>query len=250
MASPSAVDVLLVEDDPAFAEYLSDVLDGGFEVRHAPSAAEARRQVEEAGPDLIILDLILPDADGLVLCAELRALTDAPILICSATIRRRDAALGLRLGADDFIAKPFDVDELRARVEALLRRGRTARALGNVAPRPAPPRPSEGLLRVGELALNPEARRLTLGGTPIAATPVELRLLAALMSHPGAVLSRQELVHAVWGELPVSSDRVIDIHVRRLREKLAHGPVLAPPIVSVRGFGYKLLESEPNRVAT
>jgi len=240
------IDVLQVEDDPDFAEYVADVLGPEYGVRRAATAAEARQALRAADPDLIVLDLILPDSDGLVLCADLRAGTSAPILICSATVRRRDAALALRLGADAFVAKPFDTDEFRARVEALLRR--------RPAPKEPPARergePAErgDALRVGELQLDRGRRRVSLGGTTVAVTPVELRLLAALMSHPGDVLTRPDLVREVWGDLPVASDRTIDVHIRRLREKLAYGPVPAPPIVPVRGFGYRMIVPERSGV--
>jgi DNA-binding response OmpR family regulator len=229
-ASPR-VDVLQVEDDPDFAEYIAGVLGPAYRVRRAATAAAARQTVERAAPDLILLDLILPDADGLVLCAELRSATSAPILICSATVRRRDAALGLRLGADAFMAKPFDPAELRARVEALLRR----RPDSDEPPR----RRAEGR-RVGELSLE-RGGRVWLGGTPMMVTPVERRILSALMDRPGDVLTRQDLVREVWGDRHIASDRTVDVHIRRLREKLSYGPVPAPPIVSVRGFGYRML---------
>ncbi|HEY3109923.1 MAG TPA: response regulator transcription factor [Chloroflexota bacterium] len=237
-ASPR-IDVLQVDDDPDFAEYVAGVLGPEYRLRRVGSAAAARQAVRDGDPDLILLDLILPDSDGLVLCADLRADTSAPILICSATVRRRDAALGLRLGADAFMAKPFDADEFRARVEALLRR------------RPAPKEPPRGrleALRVGELALERASQRVALAGIGVAVSPVELRILSALMRHPGDVLTRQDLVHDVWGDRHVCSDRTIDIHIRRLREKLAFGAVHAPPIVSVRGFGYKMLVPDGSTV--
>jgi DNA-binding response OmpR family regulator len=240
MPVSSRIDVLQVEDDPDFADYVADVLGPEYSVRRAATAAAAREAVRDDDPDLIVLDLILPDGDGLVLCSDLRSATTAPILICSATVRRRDAALGLRLGADAFMAKPFDSDEFRARVGALLRR--------RPGPKEPPPRsPGDSLLRVGDLALDRAGRRVDLGGTPVALSPVEVRILSALMSRPGDVLTRQDLVQQVWGNVHVSSDRTIDVHIRRLREKLAYGPVEAPPIVSVRGFGYRMIA--PERVA-
>ena len=115
--------ILLVEDDPGIANMLTDVLEStGYQVRQAPTGAAARAQVEQTRPDLIILDLVLPDEDGLVLCSVLKNMANVPILICSGTQRRRDAFLSLKLGADDFIAKPFDIYDLLARVEVLLRR--------------------------------------------------------------------------------------------------------------------------------
>src|SRR5438105_11996565 len=120
---PAHATILLVEDDAAIARMLTDVLDStGYEVREAPTGAAARALVEQLRPDLIILDLVLPDEDGLVLCSVLKTIAGVPILICSGTQRRRDAFLSLKLGADDFIAKPFDVYDLLARVEVLLRR--------------------------------------------------------------------------------------------------------------------------------
>jgi DNA-binding response OmpR family regulator len=228
-ASPR-IDVLHVDADPDFSEYVAAVLGPEYRLRRLATAAAARQAVREQDPDLILLDLILPDADGLVLCADLRSDTSAPILICSATVRRRDGALGLRLGADAFMAKPFDADEFRARVEALLRR----------RPPPRDPRGGFEALRVGDLALERGSQRVALGGSSVAVSPVELRILSALMSHPGDVLTRRDLVREVWGDLQVCSDRTIDVHIRRLREKLALGPVQAPPIVSVRGVGYKM----------
>jgi two-component system phosphate regulon response regulator OmpR len=236
MPTSPRVDVLLVDEHADAVARLAESLGSDYGLRRATTAAAAREAVRTRDPDLIVLDLILPDADGLVLCADLRSQTAARILVCSATVRRRDAALALRLGADAFLARPFDSDELRARVEALLRR--------RSAPWDAAPCERAAALQVGELALDRASGRVRLGGSSIALSPVEARLLAALMGRSGEVLSRQDLVRQIWGDLPVSSDRTIDVHVRRLREKLSYGPVAPPPIVSVRGFGYKLIAPE------
>jgi DNA-binding response OmpR family regulator len=138
------------------------------------------------------------------------------------------------------MGKPFDPDEFRARVEALLRR--------RPGPKEPPTRGRPDLARVGELVLERDSQRVSLGGTTVMVTPVELRILSALMGRAGDVLTRQEIVRRVWGDLPVSSDRTIDVHIRRLREKLSYSPVPAPPIVSVRGFGYKMLAPEHSAV--
>jgi DNA-binding response OmpR family regulator len=120
---PRRTTILVVEDDPFMAEVVSDVLDsGGYAVEHAATAAEAREKVEQTHPDLVLLDLILPDQDGLILCNDLRRTTDVPIMVISGTNRKRDAVLSLRLGADDFVSKPFDVAELEERVKTVLRR--------------------------------------------------------------------------------------------------------------------------------
>jgi DNA-binding response OmpR family regulator len=123
IADPPRTKILVVEDDPFMAEVMSDVLDsGGYAVEHAATGAEAREKVEQSRPDLVMLDLILPDMDGLILCNDIRRTTDVPIMVVSGTNRKRDAVLSLRLGADDFVAKPFDVAELEERVKTVLRR--------------------------------------------------------------------------------------------------------------------------------
>jgi DNA-binding response OmpR family regulator len=120
---PRRTTILVVEDDPFMAEVVTDVLDsGGYAVEHAATAAEARQKVEQTHPDLVLLDLILPDQDGLILCNDIRRATDVPIMVISGTNRKRDAVLSLRLGADDFVSKPFDVAELEERVKTVLRR--------------------------------------------------------------------------------------------------------------------------------
>jgi two-component system response regulator MtrA len=226
--------IMLVEDDHAIAQTLTDALEtSGYRVWQAETGADAKALLEQSRPDLIILDLMLPDVDGLVLCVGLKAIADIPIVICSATPQRRDAILGLKLGADDFIAKPFDIYELEARVEAVLRRTAQTRVAESA---PSPPEH----IRVGELIIDRSRRRVTLGGEPIQLTPTEYRLVSALASRPDEILSRDDLATLVWGYQDASSGRTIDVHIRRLRVKLAAGPVPAPPIVAVRGFGYKM----------
>jgi two-component system response regulator MtrA len=228
--------VLFVEDDPLATETLTSVLESmDYRVWNASTAAEAQAMLEHAHPDLIILDLALPDADGLVLCSHLKTIADVPIIICSATTATRDRVLGLKLGADDFISKPFDVDEFEARVEAVLRR--------SSGTRPAEP-PERDVLRVGTLVLDWARRRVTLGGHPMHLTPTEYRLLATLMSRSDEVLTREELAQQVWGYYDSSLGRTIDVHIRRLRGKLGEGPVPPPAISSVRGFGYRIEEIE------
>jgi two-component system response regulator MtrA len=226
---------MLVEDDHAVAQTLTDALESsGYRVWLAETGADARTLLEQTRPDLIILDLMLPDVDGLVLCSGLKAIADVPIVICSATPQKRDAILGLKLGADDFIAKPFDIYELEARVEAVLRRTTQTR-VNNEASHSQPDH-----IRVGELIIDRSRRRVTLGGEPIQLTPTEYRLVSALASRPDEILSRDDLATLVWGYQDASSGRTIDVHIRRLRVKLSQGPVPAPAIVAVRGFGYKM----------
>jgi len=238
-----ATTIMLVEDDRAVAQTLTDALEGsGYRVWLAETGADAKTLLEQTRPDLIILDLMLPDVDGLVLCSGLKAIADVPIVICSATPQRRDAILGLKLGADDFIAKPFDIYELEARVEAVLRRTSQTRVT-----EASPAAPDH--IRVGELIIDRSRRRVTLGGEPIQLTPTEYRLVSALASRPDEILSRDDLATLVWGYQDASSGRTIDVHIRRLRVKLSQGPVPAPAIVAVRGFGYKMAVEDANGAA-
>jgi two-component system response regulator MtrA len=228
--------ILVVEDDQESAQTLTEVLESaGYRAQQAQTGAEARALLDQVQPRLIVLDLILPDVDGLVLCTMLRAQAPVPIVVCSATGRRRDAFLSLKLGADDFVAKPFNADDLLARIEAVLRRAPVPWA----ATPPAPPAPPTEL-RVGSLVIETARRRARLGNQVMPLTPTEYRLLGALAGRPDVVLSRDELARQVWGYPDAGSGRTIDVHVRRLRVKLARSQMPGPSIVSVRGYGYKL----------
>ena len=230
----SRATILVVEDDSALARTLIDALDlAGYRVWHAIDGADARAHLERTRPDLILLDLILPDIDGLVLCYTLKSAANVPIVICSGTSRKRDPILALKLGADDFVRKPFELDDLLARIEVILRR----------TPRPvASPPPPE--LRVGELLVEPARHRVLLSGEPVALTPTEFRLLTVMAGHPEHVLSRDELAQDVWGVRDMTHGRTIDVHVRRLRLKLQRTGRPGPTIVSVRRSGYKLTQRE------
>ena len=228
--------ILLVEDDEAIARMLTDVLESaGYQVREAPTGAAARALVEQVRPDLIILDLVLPDEDGLVLCSVLKNMANVPILICSGTHRRRDAFLSLKLGADDFIAKPFDIYDLLARVEVLLRRAAQHHA--------AEPSVQPGPIRIGDLLIDHSLHQVTLSGTVLQLTPTEYRLLTVLAARPGQVVPREALAKLVWGDPDTGASRTIDVHIGRLRVKLSQTGRNAPQIVSVRGFGYKIVSA-------
>jgi two-component system, OmpR family, response regulator MtrA len=229
---PSRATILLVEDDAAIAYMLTDVLESnGYQVREAATGGAARVLVEQLRPDLV-----LPDEDGLVLCSVLKNTANVPILICSGTQRRRDAFLSLKLGADDFIAKPFDVYDLLARVEVLLRRAAQqpiteSNALGR------------GPLRIGELVIDHALHHVSLAGNVLQLTPTEYRLLTVLAARPDQVVPRDALAKLVWGDPDTGSSRTIDVHIGRLRVKLSRAGRMAPQIVSVRGFGYKLVNT-------
>jgi DNA-binding response OmpR family regulator len=172
------------------------------------------------------------------------------VIICSDSIRRRDRVLGFKLGATDYITKPFDREEFLARVEAALRNTGTRGTRKPPAAPAQPPQPAQE--RVGELVIDRGRRRVTLGGNPINVTPTEYRLLCALAAEPGEVVSREQLAEQVWGYADASVGRTIDSHMMRLRNKLRAGTVPAPSIVSVRGFGYKMgpdVAAAPRRAA-
>ena len=252
MIGRQAARILLIEDDPEIAQTLRDVLEArDYTIHHAPDGESGEAMVEDLRPDLVILDLMLPDADGLILCANIKATLDVPIIICSATERKRDAVLGLKLGADDFVPKPFEPAELEARVEAVLRRAASSQAAvpsaaGASAARSADVgvsgRTPDERIKIGALEIDNARRLVTLGSRRVPVTPTEYRLLRALASRPEEVLSRDELAQQVWGYQDPGISRAMDVHMRRLRAKLGEGPVPAPPIVSVRGFGFKITQ--------
>jgi DNA-binding response OmpR family regulator len=227
-----AANILMVEDDADTARALSKALEtSGYRVTAVDTGGEARALIEHLHPDLILLDLMLPDTDGLVLTTALKGLTDAPIIICSARQEQVDRVLGLKLGADDFVAKPFDLDELEARIEAVLRRAARARAT---------PAPRSDQIRIGELVISQARGSVTLGRQLVHVTPTEYRLLVALSTHIDEVLSRETLGQIVWGYQDVGTGHLIDVHIGRLRLKLRRASRTAPVIITVRGRGYTI----------
>ena len=243
--------ILVVEDDESIQALLVSVLtDHHYEVVSAPDAATTRRLLKADGPpDLVILDLILPDVDGLLLCAELRERADTAIVICSATDRTHDPILGLHLGADDFVRKPFLVEELLARIKAVLRRRGAPRATAATAAAPAvpgPPEASDGRIRVGALEIDHPRRSATLGGRPLHLTPTEYRILHALASRANEVLGWADLADLLWGKKDERLGHSVAGQIRRLRAKLSSGTddhlrAPAPTIIAVRGFGFRLV---------
>jgi DNA-binding response OmpR family regulator len=224
--------ILLVEDDPDTARSLTKALESsGYRVTAVDTGAEARSIIEHVRPDLILLDLMLPDTDGLVLTTALKNLTSAPIIICSARQEQVDRVLGLKLGADDFVAKPFDLDELEARIEAVLRRASRVRETPTTPP---------DQIRVDELLISQSRGTVTIAGQTVHLTPTEYRLLVALASRPDEVLSREALGQLVWGYQDLGTGHLIDVHIGRLRLKLRRSSKSGPLIVTVRGKGYTI----------
>ncbi len=227
--------VLVIEDDEDIARVLEEFLQGSnYQVWVAHTGAEGERLLNEVHPDLVLLDLVLPDTDGLIFCAQLRPRWNIPVILISATQRQRDRVLGLKLGADDFIAKPFDLDELLARVEAVLRRSVTTTA----APRESA-RTTQQPQALGAFSIDRARRVAAVSGRALDLTPTEFQIVGLMTTRPGEVFTRQELASALWGQVDVSKSRAIDVHIRRLRQKL-EGVPQAPVIATVWGYGYKL----------
>ena len=227
--------LLVVEDDPATREFLADNLAAdGFAVACAAEPAEALRAIEVRRPELVLLDLLLQGGSGLAVLDRVRAADglasridpDVPVIVVSGRSGEVDRVRGLARGADDYIAKPFSYAELVARVRAVLRR--------------AAGRPRRGLVRAGELTLDPAARAVRLRGEPVALSATEFGLLHALASDPGRVFTKDELMRDVWGYRSPGTSRTVDAHACRLRRKLARGA--RPYVVNVRGVGYRLAE--------
>ena len=227
--------ILLIEDDPDMVVTLSKVLNVEYSVRSVDTGSAAKAAIAGLRPDLVLLDLMLPDTDGLILTASLKTICDVPVIICSARKEQLDRVLGLKLGADDFVPKPFDMDELEARIEAVLRRARRLQHS---------PAGQMGEIRVGRLSICQRRASVTVNGKLQHLTPTEYRLLVALASRPGEVLSREALGQLVWGYADLGTGHLIDVHVGRLRLKLRRTCESEPAIVTVRGKGY-MVQLEP-----
>lgn len=222
--------VLVVDDDPALAEMLTIVLRGeGFDTAVVADGTRALPAVRELRPDVVLLDLMLPGMNGIDVCRAIRSESGVPIVMLTAKSDTVDIVLGLESGADDYVVKPFSPGELVARVKAQLRRVEMdTSALA-----------SSGVLRGGEVILDPTARMCTARGKAVDLTPKEFDLLNCLMAHAGRVLSRDDLLTAVWDEDFFGYPGTVTVHIRRLREKIERDPDLPTHIKTVWGLGYK-----------
>ena len=203
----------------------------GHTVWHAASGAEADAIGGEIRPDLAIVDLVLPDVNGLVLCASLRERWPIPIIICTGSTRPEDAVLGFKLGADDFVRKPFSTDELEARIEAALRRPSLQASAA----------PADDVQVVGPLVIDRARHLATVDGDEIHLTPIEFGLLSALADPPNHLHYTKDLAKHVWGEHDPGIGRSLQVHIRRTRSKLKAAGRCSPTLVSVRGLGYRLV---------
>ena len=237
-SAASAAELLLVDDDAALVDVLAMALqDAGFSVRTAADGAAGWRAFEQRVPDLVLLDLLMPELDGLQLCKLIRAQHTTPVIMLTSRDEEMDRVLGLELGADDYVTKPFSTRELIARIRAALRRVALDRAGG-----PAPDGDEASACDLGPLRLDRRRREVTLGGVTLTLTLTEFELLWALVRRPGQVLSRDELIDRVYGEEVVVAGRTIDTFVKRLRHKLAEVDPDFSPIETVRGVGYRVRE--------
>src|SRR5437899_3102030 len=220
--------VLVVDDERHILElaqlYLSRE---GYQVESVGDGAQALVRFGQVKPDLVVLDVMLPNVDGLTICREIRKQSQVPIIMPTARDEVTDKVVGLELGADDYLTKPFHPQELVARAKALVRRARLE---------PDQPR----LVRAGRLEVDLERHEVRCGESKVQLRPKEFDLLALLARHPGRVFQRSELLDLVWGYDFPGYTRTVDVHVQQLREKLAHGGVTDPSIQTVWGVGYKL----------
>jgi DNA-binding response OmpR family regulator len=235
MNAPMSTRILIVEDDPDIAQLVARYLDkAGFVTDHAATGRDALQAIAVKPPDLLVLDLMLPQVDGLEVCRMLRAnvaTAAMPIIMLTARAEESERIVGLELGADDYLAKPFSPGELVARVRALMRRLQRPPALGGGS-----------TLRYGPLTIDTDKHTTTDNGRAVTLTAKEFLLLEYLLQHRGRVLSRDVLLTDVWGYRYTGGTRTVDVHVRRLREKV---PFLTEALVTVKQFGYKLADPAP-----
>jgi len=230
---PDSSTILLVDDEDSVQSLLTYPLErDGFRVVSARDGEEALRLFAAEPIDLVVLDIVLPKLDGLEVCKRLRAESSVPIIMLTARDDEFDTVLGLELGADDYITKPFSIREFRSRVRALLRRAGAPR---HDAPEAEP-------LVSGNVSLDSDRRVATVDGRTLDLTYVEFELLRSLVAQPGKVFSRRALLQAIWGDSAYREPRTIDVHVRHLREKIEPDPSEPELILTVRGAGYRLRE--------
>ena len=227
--------ILVVDDEPKLVRVVREYLEhDGYRVVSAGDGREALERFRQERPDLVVLDVMLPELDGLEVCRRIRRDSAVPILMLTARAEEVDELIGLELGADDYVAKPFSPRTLLARVRSVLRRAVPAEeyeAGGSEAP-----------LSVGPLRVDPSRHEATWNGAPLALTPTEFRLLWALARRPGRVFGRLELLERIQGEAYAGYERTVDAHVKNLRKKLAGagGDGAAESVATVPGVGYKL----------
>jgi len=228
--------ILLVDDEQSIQTLLSFPLrKDGYEVVQATDGREALARFSETAFDLVVLDVMLPRVDGLEVCRRMRARSSVPIIMLTAKAEEIDKVLGLELGADDYITKPFSMREFRSRVKAALRRASMARR---------EPSAGEEPLEVHELRIDPAKRAVEVRGALVQTTYVEFEILVALATSPGRVWTRDMLLTRIWGDSAYRDPRTIDVHIRHLREKLERDAKDPEYLFTVRGVGYRFRDTE------
>jgi two-component system, OmpR family, response regulator RegX3 len=226
--------ILLVEDEESYRDPLSYQLTrDGFEVVTAATGPDGLAEYDRGGADLVLLDLMLPGMSGTEVCRELRVRGDVPVIMLTAKDSEIDKVVGLEIGADDYVTKPYSYRELLARVRAVLRRGRAAED---------DLEPDDGALEVGRVRMDVDRHTVEVEGRPVALPLKEFELLEMLLRNPGRVLTRSQLIDRVWGSDYVGDTKTLDVHVKRLRGKIETDPGNPQLLLTVRGLGYKLAD--------
>ncbi|MFI8624562.1 response regulator transcription factor [Bacillus altitudinis] len=224
--------VLIIDDEKEILELIHTVLtrEGIDQVLTASTARDGLTQFHQEQPDLIILDIMLPDGEGYDICKQIRDVSHVPIIFLSAKGEESDKIVGLAIGGDDYITKPFSPKEVAYRVKAQLRRSSYLQ-----------PSQAEHVIKKGPFELNEQQAELTKNGAAIELTPKELMLMTYFLQHPNRVISKETLYQTVWGEDFFGSDNTVMVHIRRLREKIEHSPSTPEFLVTVKGLGYKFV---------
>jgi DNA-binding response OmpR family regulator len=222
--------LLLVDDEPRIRRVLRLALeDEGYQVAEAANGYDALAALRREPPDVVLLDLMLPDRDGFTVCREIRRTSDVPVIMVTARTDSHDVVAGLEAGADDYVTKPLVAKELSARIRALLRRVEPANSR-------QPDR-----VQVGDLSIDLPGAEVTRDGATLPLTRTEFKLLAELAGAEGKVLSREQLLSKVWGYGYFGDSRIVDVHIRRLRLKIERDPASPKHLVTARGLGYRLV---------
>ena len=228
----SEATVLVVEDEASFVEALTIGLRReGFDVVVASDGVQALELFDETQPDIVLLDVMLPKISGIDVCRQLRKRTQIPIIMVTAKGAEIDTVVGLEVGADDYVTKPYRLRELVARMRAVLRRAEPSGANGGAL--------TPGLVQVGDVVLDPDEHRVSVHGREVNLPLKEFELLHLLLANAGRVLPRETLIDRVWGNDYVGDTKTLDVHVKRLRSKVEDDPAAPTRIVTIRGLGYK-----------
>ncbi len=237
MSAPPRSRVLVVEDEESFVEALTlGLRREGFHVDVARDGAEALDVIDDVRPDVVLLDLMLPKVAGLDVCRQIRARSPVPIIMVTARDSEVDAVVGLEVGADDYVTKPYRLRELVARMRAVLRR-----AGGG----PDDGRPSGEAVEVGDVRLDPERHEVVVRGAEVALPLREFELLQLLLSNAGRVLTRDTLIDRIWGADYVGDTKTLDVHIKRLRSRIEDDPSQPTRITTIRGLGYRYEKRGP-----